>query len=152
MRTTKAARVDADQQDFAPEGFECQPAGRSWLDFAAYLARKSLLRADLVTTAREASLSSAKIRALFPSTHLTADQYADEVAEFFRIPRLRLRELVASEPLTNDFSTKFLRENTIFPCVIKGGRRVLVLADPTDEGAVQGAELVFGSSAALAIA
>jgi general secretion pathway protein E len=92
------------------------------------------------------------IRTLWESCDLSANEFADEVAAYYRRPRMTLPELLASHSLVDRFTRRFLRETTIFPYDVGGGRFGLAVADPTDVAAQRGAEIVLGGPVAVSIA
>src|SRR6202042_3243596 len=73
-------------------------------------------------------------------------------ATYFRLPRTTLPELLAAPSLVNNFTRRFLRETTIFPYDVGGGRFGLAVADPSDLAAQRGAEIVLGGPITLSIA
>jgi general secretion pathway protein E len=85
-------------------------------------------------------------------TDLSANDFADEVSGFFRLPRLSLPELMAVSPAIAGFSGRFLRETTVFPYRSPDGRFRLAIADPTDVAAVRAAEIVLGGAIGLDVA
>ena len=56
-----------------------------------------------------------KLRDLWEISELSANDFAEEVACFYGLPRLSLPELIAAQPLVNGFSRRFLRETMVFP-------------------------------------
>ena len=78
-------------------------------DFAKYLANKNYLLADLKLEPASSSASTAErsLRKLWESTELTANGFADEVAQFYGLKRLTLPQLVAAPSLTGRFSPRF---------------------------------------------
>jgi general secretion pathway protein E len=126
-----------------------------WLDFAGYLVRKNVVTGDLRSKARlpDRTAASTRLRDLWELTDLSATAFADEVALFYKLPRLGLPELLAASSLAPKFSARFLREMSIFPCQTDKGRsNKLVVADPTDTAAVRAAEIVLGGPVAVAVA
>ncbi len=120
-------------------------SGPGWLDFAAYLARKYAITGDLLSRSLDNSVAPKRLRDLWELTDLSANEFADEVAHFYRLPRLDLPRLLAASSLASGFSARFLREMTVFPCRTEGGQgNRLVVADPTDYAAVRAAEIVLG--------
>src|SRR5437879_7891548 len=55
------------------------------------------------------------LREFWEATDLSAAEFADEVADYFGLPRLSLPQLLATAPRLDGFSRRFLRESTIFP-------------------------------------
>ena len=127
---------------------------RGWLEFASYLARKYSITGDLLSKpTHEGTPGEKKLRELWELTDLSANDFADEVARFYDLPRLSLPQLIASSSLTGRFSPRFLRDAAVFPCKIEeAGGNTLVITDPNDLAAVRAAQLVLGEPVALRIA
>ena len=122
------------------------------LAFTAHLARKSAITGDLLAKFTSAS-GEKKLRDLWEVTELPAEEFAEEVARFFNLPRLSLPQLLDAASLTASFTPRFLREMAVFPCQIKPGTpNLLVVADPTDAASVRAAELTLGGPISIAIA
>jgi general secretion pathway protein E len=92
------------------------------------------------------------LRELWESTDLPAAEFADEVARFFKLQRIGLLELLATEAQVEGFSRRFLRESMVFPFRSAGGPVKLAVADPMDTAAIRAAEIVFGEAIELVIA
>jgi general secretion pathway protein E len=92
------------------------------------------------------------LRDLWEASDLSANDFASEVAAFFRLPRVTLPQLIAATPLTAKFSRRFLRETLVFPYQHADGRPRLVLADPNDVAAARAAEIVLGGSVDIEVA
>jgi general secretion pathway protein E len=92
------------------------------------------------------------LRKLWEASELSASDFADEVARFFRLTRTTLPELIAATPLVHRFSRRFLREMTIFPYQSAGGWAMLAIADPSDTAAIQAAMLVLGAGLTTQVA
>jgi general secretion pathway protein E len=125
------------------------------LDFMAYLVRRHSITGDLIArfASEERPGTEKKLRDLWELTELSANDFADEVAEFYKLPRLELPQLLAASPQIALFSPRFLRDMALFPCRIgDGSDSVLVVADPSDAVAVRAAELALGGPNALAVA
>src|ERR1700756_1630527 len=78
------------------------------------------------------------LRTILDSTELPVGDFANEVARFWRLPRLSLPQLLAASSLVGKFSRRFLLESTIFPFAGADGSKVankLAMADPTDTAA-----------------
>jgi general secretion pathway protein E len=91
-------------------------------------------------------------RKLWESSELSAGDFADEVARFFKLPCVGLPELLAARPLVHQFSRRFLREMTIFPCQTAAGTVVLAVADPSDSASIQAATIVLGGGPTVQVA
>ena len=91
-------------------------------------------------------------RLLWEACDLSASEFADQVAAYYRYPRMGIAELLAASSLVERFSRRFLREAAIFPFDAGDGRFALAVADPTDFAAQRGAEIVLGGQVTLAIA
>src|SRR5580693_2037314 len=121
--------------------------------FGAYLLEKYSLPAGRAAGAGQPGTPAVKaLRELWESTDLPAAEFADEVAEFFKLQRVSLPDLLASEAQVEGFSRRFLRESMVFPFRSKGGAVRLAVADPMDTAAIRAAEIVFGETIELAIA
>jgi general secretion pathway protein E len=143
------------------------------LDFVSYLLRRGALSSELLAksgvtaTAAGATDEPAsatdlldspirptplRLRELWEIGNLSANEFANEVAHFFKLPRLGLPQLLGASPLSAKFSSRFLREMTVWPCQIAETGNTLVVADPTDAAAIRAAEIVLGGPVAVAVA
>ena len=100
----------------------------------------------------DSNVDRVSIRSIWEGCDLSAGEFADEVATYYRLPRTTLPELLAAPSLVNNFTRRFLRETTIFPYDVGGGRFGLAVADPSDLAAQRGAEIVLGGPVTLSIA
>src|SRR5271170_8034859 len=116
--------------------------------FGAYLLEKYSLPAGRGAGAGQGGAPAVKaLRELWESTDLPAAEFADEVARFFKLQRIGLLELLATEAQVEGFSRRFLRESMVFPFRSAGGGAVkLAVADPMDTAAIRAAEIVFGET------
>jgi general secretion pathway protein E len=89
---------------------------------------------------------------LWGLTDLSANDFADEVAGFFKVPRIGLPDLLSAPPLADQFSRRFLREMLVFPFRSAEGEPVLAVADPSDSAAVRAAGIVLGGDVTIKIA
>src|SRR3984893_3280839 len=123
-------------------------------DFAKYLASKNYLLSDRDYGSASSSASTAErsLRKLWESTELTANGFADEVAQFYGLTRLTLPQLVAAPALTGRFSPRFLRDTAVFPFELPKGHYKLAVADPSDAAAVRAAAIRLGASVLAQIA
>src|SRR5262245_10774935 len=62
-------------------------------------------------------------------TELSGNDFADEVASFYRLARVSLPQLLAASALVNHFSPRFLREMVVFPYQTAGGQFRLAVGD-----------------------
>ena len=92
------------------------------------------------------------IRSIWEACDLSAGEFADQVAAYYRRPRLTLEQLLATPALVERFARRFLREAMIFPFDAGGGSFGLAVADPTDVAAQKGAEIVLGGPVTVSIA
>ena len=121
--------------------------------FGAYLLQKYSLPAGRAAGAGQPSTPAVKaLRELWESTDLPAAEFADEVARFFKLQRIGLLELLATEAQVEGFSRRFLRESMVFPFRSAGGTVKLAVADPMDTAAIRAAEIVFGEAIELVVA
>src|SRR5580692_3506400 len=121
--------------------------------FGAYLLEKYSLPASRAAGAGQPGTPAVKaLRELWESTDLPAAEFADEVARFFKLQRIGLPDLLASQAQVEGFSRRFLRESMVFPFRSKAGTVKLAVADPMDTAAIRAAEIVFGETIELVIA
>jgi general secretion pathway protein E len=129
--------------------------GASRETFGAYLVEKYALprAARGAAGGQQTSAPGVKpLRELWESTELSAAEFADEIAHFFRLQRIGLPELLAGEPQVDGFSKRFLRESMVFPFRGAAGGVKLAVSDPLDTAAIRAAEIVFGGSVELVVA
>jgi len=125
------------------------------LEFVSYLARKHAIAGNLLSnlTAPDRPGREKRLRDLWEVTDLSAEDFANEIAQFYKLTRLDLPQLIGATSLASRFSHRFLREMTVFPCQLdEGSPNVLVMADPTDAATIRAAELCLGGPVELAIA
>lgn len=123
-----------------------------WREFAFYLARKQAISGDLLGLANETRGNHA-LRALWGITDLSSTEFADEIARFYELPRAELSHLLAASSLVTQFSQRFLREASVFPCILPGSDDIiLAVADPTDRTTIRAAELALAKPVQLAVA
>ncbi len=122
-------------------------------DFTKYLLNKNSITGDVSSKLNLADGhgKDGKLRDLWELTDLSANDFADEVARFYRLPRVTLPALMAAASLAARFSRRFLRETAVFPYEADG-RFKLALADPSDGAAMRAAEIVLGGPVALEVA
>lgn len=92
------------------------------------------------------------LREFWEATDLSAAEFADDVSDYFALPRLSLPQLLATAPRLEGFSRRFLRESTIFPFSAPDGGFRLAVADPSDTAAIRAAEIVFGTPVDVVVA
>jgi general secretion pathway protein E len=123
-------------------------------EFARYLLHKQFTGAGSTLQLDFPKLESSErnLRKLWELTELSANDFADEVARFFSLPRRTLLELLGVTAVVQGFSHRFLREMLVLPYQSKQGRCGLALADPTDVAAIRAAEIVFGGPVEIVVA
>src|SRR6266542_1291427 len=111
-------------------------------EFVKYLTDRHFNAASLLSKLNSAPRRTGErtLRDLWEASDLSANDFAEEVARFHRLPRMTLPQLIAATPLVAKFSRRFLRETLVFPYQHADGRPRLVLADPNDAAAVRAAE------------
>src|SRR5260370_31322069 len=114
-------------------------------EVASYLRDKNHLPGDssALNGAAQPPANRA-LQKLWESTDLSANDFADEVAEFFQVPRITLPELLSAQPLADRFSQRFLREMLVFPFQPADGEPTLAGADPSADSAAQAAGVGLG--------
>jgi general secretion pathway protein E len=91
------------------------------------------------------------LRAVLESTEIPVGDFANEVARFWRRPRIQLPQLLAANGLVGRFARRFLIESAVFPFDGEGGPK-LAMADPTDTAASRAAEIVLGGAVDVVVA
>jgi general secretion pathway protein E len=122
-------------------------------EFAEYLLAKCALPASGALKSNRHAVRDGELslRALWELTDLSAGAFADEIAGFWRIERLRLPDLLEAQGLVAQFSRRFLRETAVYPFQ-SGDGFTLAMADPTHVAAIRAAEIVLNSPVKIAIA
>jgi general secretion pathway protein E len=92
------------------------------------------------------------LRKIWESTDLTAGDFADAVASFYRLTRIGLPQLMAAPSLVKQFSPRFLREMMVLPYRTADGTACLAVGDPTDTAGLRAAEIVLGTPVVLTVA
>jgi len=122
-------------------------------EFANYLRGKSHVSGEIATRnnvpGRE---TQGALRRLWESTELSAGDFADEVAHFYRLPRVDLQQLLTAQPVAQYFARRFLREMGAFPYRDVRGSFRLAVADPSDTACARAAEIVLGCPVAIEVA
>ncbi len=122
-------------------------------DFAKHLQSKSYIAADIDTlNSFDDQSAEPALKTLQRLTDLSANDFADEVARFYRLPRVGLPELMAATSLAERFSRRFLRETMVFAYRSADGRSKLAMVDPTHAATIRAAEIVFGEPACVEVA
>src|SRR3984893_15604215 len=119
------------------------------VEFAHHLRIKKFLAGDPGTGPDG---SERTLRKLWELTELSASDFAEEVARFYGFARVNLPDLLAASSLVPQFSRRFLREMTVFPCRSAEGSNVLAIADPSDVAAIGAAQIVLGNDVEVRIA
>jgi general secretion pathway protein E len=96
--------------------------------------------------------TGAGLRELWEKSDLPAGNFADEVAIFWKLPRLSLQELMGAVAVVEKFSARFLRDSSAFPFRTGDGGLGLAVSDPTDGAAIRAAEIVCGDTLMVAVA
>jgi general secretion pathway protein E len=94
---------------------------------------------------------AADYRTLWQAGVLPAEELADAVALYHRLPRARAAEIDPQSDLPAGLSRRFLRESWIFPYRFDGGV-ALAAADPSATAAISAVALAVGRSAAVRVA
>ena len=115
-------------------------------EFVKYLGERHFNAADLLSKLNSVPRHNGEktLRDLWEASDISANDFAEDVAQFYRVPRVGLPQLIAAPTLAPQFSRRFLRETLVFPYQGADGSCRLVLADPTDVAAVRAAEIVLG--------
>ena len=125
------------------------------IDFMTYLAAKGALRDgqkdEAAARPRHADGSGGHVD-WSAVTRLTPSALADELASFYRCDRVRRDDLVDGRFAGGEMSTRFLKEERLFPYEGAAGTLRLALASPIDDETLRAVELMLRRPVALAAA
>jgi len=123
-------------------------------EFVKYLSGRHFNAAGLLSKldATPRRNGEKTLRDLWEASDLSANDFAEEVAGFYRLPRIGLPQMIAAPTLAGKFSRRFLRETLVFPYSAADGTCRLAVADPNDVAAVRAAEIVLGRAVEIEIA
>ena len=121
----------------------------TYANFSEHLLKRGVPAGD--AGSRDQAGAERTLRKLAEASELSAGDFADEVAAFFRLPRMTLSEIASAQALVNLFSRRFLREMLVFPCRLAGGETVLAIGDPSDSAAIKAARMVLGPEVTIKI-
>jgi general secretion pathway protein E len=122
------------------------------VEFARHFERKHILSAAPALAAPGAGVEPQhSLRKLWEQSEVPAGEFADEVSGFYALPRVSLPELLEAQPLTAQFSRRFLREMIVFPYRSTGGGNVVAVADPSDVAVIRATQIVLGDDIALRV-
>ncbi|MDI4235732.1 GspE/PulE family protein [Bradyrhizobium sp. Arg237L] len=85
-------------------------------------------------------------------TRLTPSALADELASFYRCDRVRRDDLVEGRFAGGEMSTRFLKEERLFPYATAAGTLRLAVAAPIDDETLRAVELALRRPIVLAVA
>ena len=74
---------------------------------------------------------------------LTPDQFAATVAEFMKAERVSYADLATKETLLHQFSTRFLRENSVLPFMTQQGTAAVAICWPPPPSLLHALEIVL---------
>jgi general secretion pathway protein E len=120
--------------------------------FASYLRGRHQNVAASTADSSDSQDGSHGLRRLWEQSDLPATEFADEVARFYKLPRIQLPQLLAASPLLGQFSRRFLRDMLAFPYRSTAGEIRLAITDPNDTASVHAAEIVLGGPIPIDIA
>ena len=123
-------------------------------DFLRHLLGKNLISAELARGNADPTGSSGKLtlRQLWEASDVSAHDFAEEAAVFYRLPRMSLPQLISAHSLTGRFTQRFLRETAIFPFEAGKGQFFLAVGDPGDIGPHKAAQIVLGAPVKIVVA
>jgi len=123
-------------------------------EFAQHLVNKYSIAGELLSrlNAPDARGKERRLRDLWEVSELSANDFADEVALFYDLPRVALPQLMAARSVADRFSPRFLRETLVFPYDAGEYGYRLAVADPTDAAVIRAAEIVLGGPVEIDVA
>ncbi len=141
-------RVKARLQKLADE--DAEMTADSAVKFASYLAARSHIAGQ--PSPLESRDGQGALRKIWESTELTASDFADEVARFYDLTRVRLPQLLSATALVKQFSPRFLNEMMVFPYQTADRQMRLAVGDPSDTACLRAAEIVLGTPVTIEVA
>ena len=136
------------------EGATAAAPRRSVEQFRVHLLERipDAARAKLRSVNPAETAAANGLRELWEKSDLSGGKFADEVAGFWRLPRLGLQELINAVGAVEQFSPRFLRESSVFPFRTGDDGFGLAVSDPADGAAIRAAEIVCGRAVTIAVA
>ena len=123
-------------------------------DFISHLARKGALR-----DAQELDgTTAARRRDTFGDidwigmTKLTHTAFADELATFYHCQRVQRGDLVGGRFAGERLSTRFLKDERLFPYEDRAGELTLAIARPIEDETIRAAEIALQREVTIAVA
>jgi general secretion pathway protein E len=123
-------------------------------EFMAHLARKGVLRDAQALNGGSGARRREGLREVDWAglTKLTPSAFADELADFYGCERVQRRDLMAGRFAGAELSTRFLKEEQIFPFERESGTLTLAIARPIEDETQRGAEMALRRSVVIAVA
>jgi general secretion pathway protein E len=123
-------------------------------EFMDHLSRKGVLRDAQVVNGGATARRRDGVRELdwLGLTKLTQSAFADELADFYGCDRVQRRDLTAARFAGAQLSTRFLKEENLFPFEHSSGVLTLAIARPIEEETLRSAEIALRQSVAIAVA
>jgi len=123
-------------------------------EFMDHLSRKGVLRDAQVVNGGSTARRRDGVRELdwLGLTKLTQSAFADELADFYGCDRVQRRDLTAARFAGAHLSTRFLKEENLFPFEHSSGALTLAIARPIEEETLRSAEIALRQSVAIAVA
>src|SRR5215467_8378999 len=123
-------------------------------DFISHLARKGALR----NAQEPEGAAAARRRDTFGDadwvgmTKLTHTGFADELAAYYRCPRVQRGDLVGGRFVGERLSSRFLKDERLFPYEARSGELTLAIAHPIEDETIRAAEIALQREVAIAVA
>jgi general secretion pathway protein E len=127
---------------------------RSVEDFRQHLLKQvsDAARARMQVSGSVDAGSASALRNLWEKSDLPASKLAEEAARFWKLRCLNLQDLMNATGAVEHFSTRFLRESSVFPFRMEQGRFGVAVSDPTDSAAIRAVEIVCGGAVEVVVA
>src|ERR1700730_823394 len=123
-------------------------------EFVSHLARKGVLRDPQSLDGGASAHRRDAFRDLdwTGMTKLTPAAFADELAAFYRCDRVPRAELVGGRFAGEQLSSRFLKEEHLFPYESQSGILTLAIARPVDDETIRAAEVALRRAVKVAVA
>ena len=121
--------------------------------FLQHLLAKNLVSAAIARgiTETEGSRTNLNLRQVWEASDISAHDFAEEVAVYYRLRRITLPQLIGANSLTGRFTQRFLREAAMFPFEPAKGQFHLAVGDPGEVAAQKAVEIVLGGPVEIVV-
>ena len=107
------------------------------------LSARGLMGPEGARLGKAADARRLALRTVFEASEISAQGFAEEVADACGLPRVSLADLMSATALKGGFSPRFLREACVFPYAGPEGGIRAAMADPSDVESLRALEIAL---------